>query len=157
MKLKLKSSFVRNMLILISSMIIGAVFNIPFGFGAVLDFVTAMIIYIVITLALGDVWYKVCMEKWKLCWQYWVGVVLILLADWAFLSASKTTTFTMMFIMLAITAVIGLGAGSWFFFRYKPLIEAKKKEALTAYRNSLVEKGLAEATADSIIAEAKEE
>ena len=104
LQLKIRSSLVRNILILLSSMFIGALFNLPFGWGAVLDFVTSMVICIVITMVLADAWYKICKEKWKLCWQYWIGIILVLLSDWAFLWASKTTTFPRMFMLLAITA-----------------------------------------------------
>lgn len=156
LKLKIRSSLVRNLLILISSMIIGAVFNLPFGWGAVLDFVTSMVICILITMVLADAWYKVCKEPWKLCWQYWVGLVLVLLADWAFLWASKTTTIPSMFMLLAVTAIIGSGAGAWFFFKYKPVIEQKEKESLEEYKKALVDKGIADAIATGIIEEAKE-
>lgn len=155
-QLKIKSSLIRNILILFSSMLIGALFNLPFGWGAVLDFVTSMVICIVITMGLADAWYKVCKEKWKLCWQYWIGLSLVLLSDWAFLWASKTTTFPMMFTLLAVTAFIGLGAGSWFYFVYKPFIGVKESESLDEYKKMLVEKGIATATAESIVAEAKE-
>lgn len=156
LQLKIRSSLVRNILILLSSMFIGALFNLPFGWGAVLDFVTSMVICIVITMVLADAWYKICKEKWKLCWQYWIGIILVLLSDWAFLWASKTTTFPRMFMLLAITVFISLGAGSWFYFVYKPIVETKEDESLDEYKKALIDQGITEATAESIVSKAKE-
>ena len=121
LQLKIRSSLVRNILILLSSMFIGALFNLPFGWGAVLDFVTSMV-----------------------------------LSDWAFLWASKTTTFPRMFMLLAITVFIGLGAGSWFYFVYKPIVETKEDESLDEYKKALIDQGITEATAESIVSKAKE-
>ncbi len=154
---KIKSSLVRNLIVLVSSMLIGAIFNIPFGWGAVLDFVTSMVICIVITMVLADAWYKVCKERWKLCWQYWIGITLVLVADWVFLCASKTTTVMMASVLLGVTAFIYAAAGSWFYFVFKPIVEKKETESLESYKKALIDKGIAEATAASIIADAKEE
>ena len=157
LQLRIKTSLVRNILVLVSSIIIGAIFNLPFGWPVVLDFITSMIICMLITMGLADMWYKVCKERWKLCWQYWVGLALVFASDWCFLFASKTVTLTAMFILLAITTMLGLGAGTWFFFVYKPEIEKRTKNSLEEYRKSLVDKGVPEDIAAAIVREAKEE
>ena len=147
----LKSSLVRNAIVLACSLLIGGLFNLPWGGGAVLDFVTGLVFFAIITLAVGDVWYKVLREKWKLTWQYWIGIVLTLLATWAFLWASKSVTWPSRFIRLGVTAGVGLGSGLWFLFAYKPVVEARNKAFLEEYKAYLQEQGVSAATADAMV------
>lgn len=114
-----KTSFVRNLLVLVSSLIIGAVFNLPFGWGAVLDFVSQMMVFTVITIMVGDVVYKLMFDRDAVIWQYWVGVSFILGADFCFLGASKSVTFKAMWLWLACMFVVAIAAGLWWAIVYK--------------------------------------
>lgn len=123
-------SFLRSLLVFGSSIVVAVLFNLPFGWASVLEFVTQIAIFTVITMMLGDLWYKMIDDKDKLVRQYWVGVLLTLGADFCFLYASKTTTFEQMWLWLAITAAVALGAGLWWGFVYAHAIDLMYQEKL---------------------------
>lgn len=154
---RIRSSLVRNLITMACAMILSTIMMLPFGIGAILDFVSQMIVMMLVAICIGDIWYKAIRERWKLCWQYWIGLVLVLGADWAFLWASKTTAFFFMWIALGLTAVLAGGAGFWFACFYKPEVKKRAEEYVAEFRKSMESLGVAPATADKIIEGAKEE
>ena len=120
----------RSLLVFGSSILIAVLFNLPFGWASVLEFVTQIAIFTVITMVAGDIWYKVIDDKDKIIWQYWVGIVTTLAADFCFLVASKTATFADMWLWLSITAFVSLLAGLWWGFVYAKAIDLDEQENL---------------------------
>lgn len=123
-------SFLRSILVFGSSIVVAVLFNLPFGWASVLEFVTQIAIFTVITMMAGDLWYKLIDDRSKIIWQYWAGVVATLGADFCFLVASKTTTFPDMWLWLSITATVALIAGLWWGFVYANAIDANAQEKL---------------------------
>ena len=121
-------SFLRSLLVFGSSILVAVLFNLPFGWASVLEFVTQIAIFTVITMMAGDLWYKLIDDRSKIIWQYWAGVVATLGADFCFLVASKTTTFPDMWLWLSITATVSLMAGLWWGFVYANAIDANAQE-----------------------------
>lgn len=123
-------TFMRSLLVFGSSILVAVLFNIPFGWASVLEFVTQIAIFTVITMVAGDIWYKVIDDQDKIIWQYWVGVFVTLLADFCFLFASKTETFADMWLWLSVTAFVGLTAGLWWGFVYAKAIDLDEQEMI---------------------------
>ncbi|AEV28933.1 hypothetical protein SpiGrapes_1113 [Sphaerochaeta pleomorpha str. Grapes] len=129
-------SFVRNLLVFGSSVLAGMLFNIPFGWQSMLDFMTQIMIFTVITIVAGDIWYKVVEDRDKIIWQYWIGIAATLGADFCFLTASKTTSFGSMWIWLCITTFVGLLAGLWWAFVYAKAIDTDTQEEIVSKTTS---------------------
>jgi hypothetical protein len=123
-------SFLRSLLVFGSSIVVAVLFNLPFGWASVLEFVTQIAIFTVITMAAGDLWYKLIDDRDKIIWQYWAGVVATLGADFCFLYASRTTTFPDMWLWLSITATVSLFAGLWWGFVYAKAINIDEQDKL---------------------------
>jgi hypothetical protein len=123
-------TFMRSLLVFGSSILIAVLFNLPFGWASVLEFVTQIAIFTVITMVAGDIWYKVIDDKEKLIWQYWVGVAVTLAADFCFLVASKTATFADMWLWLSITAFVSLLSGLWWGFVYAKAIDLDEQDTI---------------------------
>jgi hypothetical protein len=75
-------------------------------------------------MAVADVAWKLTRQKDEVVWQYWAGIAGVLVTDFLFLVASRTTTFSAMWLWLSITAVMGLITGCWWAFVYPRVLEA---------------------------------
>ena len=151
------TSFLTYLLVVVCSVVLGTLMALPWGIGPALDFVSKAIFLAVIMVVAADVAFKVRFEKWKLIWQYWIGLVLVLGADWCFLWASMTTTWGMMGLALGLTALLGFIAGGVFWLVYKKKIDEKKAAYLAEYEKALVDQGVDAETAAVVASSAKEE
>lgn len=151
------TSFLTYLLVVIGSVVLGTLMALPWGIGSALDFVSKAIFLAVIMVMAADIAFKARYEKWKLIWQYWIGLALVLGADWCFFWASMTTTWGMMGLALGCVALLGVGAGTWFWLVYNKKIAAKKAAYIAEYEQALVDKGVDAETAAQVAASAKEE
>ena len=151
------TSFLTYLLVVIGSVVLGTLMALPWGIGPALDFISKAIFLAVIMVLAADAAFKIRYERWKLLWQYWAGLALVLGADWCFLWASMTTTWGMMALALGCVALLGIGAGAWFLAWYGPKVAAKKEAYLAEYEQALVEKGVDAETAADIAKNAKED
>lgn len=151
------TSFLTNLLVVVGSVALGTLMALPWGIESALDFVSKAFFLAIIMVMAADAAFKIRYEKWKLLWQYWVGLVLALGADWCFLWASKTTTWGMMALALGCVALLGIGSAVCFMVGYKPAVEKRKEEYIAEYQKALEDKGVDKATAESVAQAAKEE
>lgn len=151
------TSFLTYLLVVIGSVALGTLMALPWGIGPALDFVSKALVLAVIMCGAADAAFKIRFEKWKLMWQYWIGIVLVIGADWCFLWASMTTTWGMMGIALGVTAGLGIGAGAWFWLAYKKKVDERKAAYIAEYEQALISKGVDAGTAAEVAAAAKEE
>ena len=61
----------------------------------------------------------------KLCWQYFVGIVMILGAVWSMMATAHTVEVTPFFIWGAVTVFIAIGASIWFHLAVKSAYEKR--------------------------------
>ena len=145
------------LLVVIGSVALGTLMALPWGIGSALDFVSKAIFLALIMVMAADSAFKIRYEKWKLMWQYWIGLILILVADWCFLWASKTTEWLWMGLALGLAALFGISGAGVLFIPYKKKVEEKKAADLEEYRKALVAKGVDADTAKEIADAAKED
>ena len=145
------------LLVVIGSVALGTLMALPWGIGSALDFVSKAIFLALIMVMAADSAFKIRYEKWKLMWQYWIGLILILVADWCFLWASKTTEWLWMGLALGLAALFGISGAVVLFIPYKKKVEEKKAAYLEEYRKALVAKGVDADTAKEIADAAKED
>jgi len=150
-----ESSLLRNVIVLMTSVLICVLFALPFGIDAVIQFVTDAVIIIVISQVCGDFWFKLTREPERLCWQYWVGVVGVLGSDWLFMWASKSITFNAMFLRLGFCVAAILVTVLWFELVYGKLERAQLNAGLQEFKKMLAEKGVPEAVIDDVTKEIK--
>lgn len=106
------------------------------GIDAVLDTVTIAILIAGFVLIINDIASKLDDQRYKLCWQYWCLVALVLATDIAFACAWRSTTFAQMSILLGLTLAFGIGAVIDYMLSYKSAVRRKKEmlnKALTIY------------------------
>ena len=108
------NSFGYNAIGMVLAIIIAFCFAIPFGIGYAIDWVSDLILYTVIIEVSLDLVGKFREQKSRVCWQYFVGIGLILLADWSFMAAAHEVETKPWAIWLSITAGLGMAAGYWF-------------------------------------------
>lgn len=116
-------SFGCNLLGAFLSVIVAFVFAFPFGIGYAIDWVTDLILYTVIIEVALDFVTKLHEGGKKFCWEYFVGIVLVLLTDWSFMAAAHQTENLLFGRWCAIVAVGIIGSAVWF------CIPVKKKYA----------------------------
>lgn len=145
------------LLVVVGSVALGTLMALPWGIGSALDFVSKALFLAVIMVVAADAAFKLRYERWKLLWQYWVGAVLILGADWCFLWASKTTEWLWMGLALGLAGLLGISAGVVLFIPYRKMVEEKKASYLEEYRKALIAKGVEAGTAAEITEAAKED
>jgi len=107
-------SFGCNALGMVLSIIVAFGFSIPFGIGYAIDWVTDLILYTVIIEVALDFVGKLKEGGKRLCWEYFVGIVVVLLADWSFMAAAHQTETIPFAKWCAILAVLAIGASVWF-------------------------------------------
>lgn len=151
------TSFLTYLLVVAGSVVLGTLMALPWGIGPALDFVSKAIFLGVVMVVAADIAFKARYEKWKLIWQYWIGIVLVLGADWCFFWASMTTEWWMMGLALGFVALLGVAAGTWFWLVYRKKIDEKRQAYLAEYEKALVEKGVDAGTAAEVAASAKED
>ena len=151
------TSFLTYLLVVTGSVVLGTLMALPWGIGPALDFISKAVFLAVIMVMAADVAFKARYEKWKLLWQYWIGLALILGADWCFFWASMTTAWGMMALALGFVALLAVGATVVFWVVYRKKVAEKKEAYLAEYEKALVDKGVNAETAAEIAASAKEE
>ena len=150
------TSFLTYLLVVIGSVVLGTLMALPWGIGSAVDFVSKAVFLGVIMVMAADIAFKVRFEKWKLIWQYWIGIAFIVGADWCFFWASMTTTWGQMGLALGCVALFGVCAGAWFWLVYHKRISEKEEAYLAEYEKALVDKGVDADTAAAVAASAKE-
>ena len=151
------TSFLTYLLVVIGSVVLGTLMALPWGIGSALDFISKAIFLAVIMAMAADAAFKIRFEKWKLLWQYWVGLALILGADWCFFWASMTTTWGMMALALGFVALFGASAAVIFWVVYRKKVQEKENAYLAEYEKALVDKGVDATTAAEVATAAKED
>lgn len=125
-KFESMSTAFANFLGIVLAIIVGFIFSLPWGIGYAIDWVTNLALYsVIIEVAIDFVSKLREKEHPRLCWEYFVGVVLILGAVWSMMATAHTTENTPFFIWLAVTAFIGTGAAVWFHLAVKKAYEKK--------------------------------
>lgn len=112
--LKKINSFGAYALGMVLSIIIAFCFAVPFGIGYAIDWVTDLILYTVIIEVSLDFVGKLREEKSRLCWEYFVGIAIVLASDWCFMAGAHQTETKPWAIWLGVTAFLGVCAGVWF-------------------------------------------
>ena len=109
------SPAVANLLGIILALIVGLVFSLPWGIGYAIDWVTNLALYSVIIEVAIDFVGKLKEKDYpRLCWEYFVGIAMILGAVWSMMATAHTTENRPFFIWLAVTVFIGVAAAIWF-------------------------------------------
>lgn len=131
-KFERMSPAVANLLGIILALVVGLVFSLPWGIGYAIDWVTNLALYsVIIEVAIDFVTKLKEKDHPKLCWQYFVGVVLILGAVWTMMFTAHTTENRPFFKWLAVTVLIGVAAAIWFNKAVKPAYEKRLSAPIT--------------------------
>ena len=106
---------VANLLGIVLALVVGLIFSLPWGIGYAIDWVTNLALYSVIIEVAIDFVTKLKENKHpRLCWEYFVGVAMILGAVWSMMATAHTTENKPFFIWLAVTVFIGVASAIWF-------------------------------------------
>lgn len=108
------NAFGYNAIGMILSIIIAFCFAVPFGIGYAIDWVSDLILYTVIIEVSLDFVGKLREGKTRLCWEYFVGIAIVLASDWCFMACAHETETKPWAIWLSITVALGVTAGVWF-------------------------------------------
>lgn len=107
-------SFVQNLLGAVLGIVVAFLLSLPWGVGYAIDWVTNLAIITAVLQVGNDFVRKLKEHRELICWQYIVGLVCIILSDWAFIAFSHQTENNPFFIWGAITALaITLTAVWW--------------------------------------------
>lgn len=117
-------SFGANALGMVLAIIVAFVFALPFGIGYAIDWVTDLILYTVIIEVALDFVGKLKAGGKRFCWEYFVGIVLALLTDWAFMATAHQTETIPFAEWSAVTVAGFVGTCIWF----KILVSKKYKK-----------------------------
>jgi hypothetical protein len=123
-------SFVQNLLGAVLGIIVAFLLSLPWGVGYAIDWVTNLVLLTVVIQVGNDFVLKLKSAKHLICWQYVVGLVAIILSDWAFMATSHQTENTPFFIWLAITAAATTITAIWWNLAVKKAY-AKRLAAIT--------------------------
>ena len=129
------STFTCNFIGAVIATIVAFLCTLPWGVGYAIDWVTNLILYTVIIECSLDLVIKLKNQKELLCWQYYVGLVAILLSNWSFMATAKQTENKPFFIWLSITAALTAVTGIWWNKAVKGAYE-KKKEIITEVKEN---------------------
>ena len=125
-KFERMSPAVANLLGIILALVVGLVFSLPWGIGYAIDWVTNLALYsVIIEVAIDFVTKLKEKDHPKLCWQYFVGIVMILGAVWSMMATAHTVEVTPFFIWGAVTVFIAIGASIWFHLAVKSAYEKR--------------------------------
>ena len=125
-KFEKMSPAVANLLGIILALVVGLVFSLPWGIGYAIDWVTNLALYsVIIEVAIDFVTKLKEKDHPKLCWQYFVGIVMILGAVWSMMATAHTVEVTPFFIWGAVTVFIAIGASIWFHLAVKSAYEKR--------------------------------
>ena len=114
-KFERMSPAVANLLGIILALVVGLMFSLPWGIGYAIDWVTNLALYsVIIEVAIDFVTKLKEKDHPKLCWEYFVGVALILGADWSMMATSHTTENKPFFKWIAFTVLMSIAAAIWF-------------------------------------------
>ena len=120
------SPAVANLLGIVLAIMVGFVFSLPWGIGYAIDWVTNLALYsVIIEVAIDFVSKLREKEHKRLCWEYFVGIGLILGGVWSMMATAHTVEIMPFFKWLAFTVLIGVGAAVWFHLAVKKAYEKK--------------------------------
>ena len=120
------SPAVANLLGIILALIVGLVFSLPWGIGYAIDWVTNLALYsVIIEVAIDFVGKLKEKDHPRLCWEYFVGIAMILGAVWSMMATAHTTENGPFFKWLAATVLISVAAAIWFHMAVKPAYEKR--------------------------------
>lgn len=107
-------SFAQNLLGAILGIVVAFLISLPWGVGYAIDWITNLVLLTVVIQVGNDFVLKLKEHRELICWQYVAGLILIILADWAFMATAHQTENNPFFIWGAITAtLIALTAVWW--------------------------------------------
>lgn len=117
---------VANLLGIVLALVVGLIFSLPWGIGYAIDWVTNLALYsVIIEVAIDFVTKLKEKDHPRLCWEYFVGVAMILGAVWTMMATAHTTENMPFFKWLAFTVLIGVGAAVWFHLSVKKAYEKR--------------------------------
>lgn len=129
-------SFVQNLLGAVLGIIVAFLLSLPWGVGYAVDWVTNLILLTVVIQVGNDFVLKLKQKYTEgqpnlICWQYIVGLVLIILSDWSFMAFAHQTENNPFFIWGAITALTITATAIWWNLVVKKAYEKRIAAAST--------------------------
>lgn len=106
-------SFAQNLLGAVLGIVVAFLISLPWGVGYAIDWITNLVLLTVVIQVGNDFVIKLKEHRELICWQYIVGLVLIILADWAFMATAHQTENNPFFIWGAITATATALTAVW--------------------------------------------
>lgn len=106
-------SFAQNLLGAILGIIVAFLISLPWGVGYAIDWITNLVLLTVVIQVGNDFVLKLKEHRELICWQYIVGLVLIILSDWAFMATAHQSENIPFFIWGAITATAIVLTSIW--------------------------------------------
>lgn len=119
-------SFAQNLLGATLGIIVAFLISLPWGVGYAIDWITNLILLTVVIQVGNDFVLKLKEHRELICWQYIVGLVLIILSDWSFMATAHQTENRPFFIWGAVTATAIVLTSVWWNLIVKKAYESKK-------------------------------